>query len=138
MVIFLSAEGSTCGDDEDFGSSRGMCKKVTHCAAAMDFLKKGHMHNFERCGFDGYVEIVCCPESDPGSYEVSSESHPHHQTHSEESWRETTTKRTRATTRSTRRTTTSRRRPIIPPNALDREIKVGKRKSELGKFVVLC
>lgn len=54
---------------EDVGDScmtndpalEGTCAKVSKCEAALVEIRKKKFHQFERCGFEGVEEVVCCP-----------------------------------------------------------------------------
>ncbi|XP_076658240.1 serine protease persephone-like isoform X2 [Halictus rubicundus] len=52
-------EGSAC-KLEDGGP--GVCKKITDCPEKMKEVREGirSWDSVERCGFDGFIEIVCC------------------------------------------------------------------------------
>lgn len=50
----------SCGE----GLSNGICKPVQDCPAATRSILLTKQHNLERCGFEGLIEIVCCPEND--------------------------------------------------------------------------
>lgn len=54
-------EGQKCGSSY---RDDGICKKVTNCPSALEALSKRRPHNMNRCGFDGAIEVVCCPTSD--------------------------------------------------------------------------
>lgn len=59
--MVLIAEGQSCGSSF---RDDGICKKVTECPTAINALARKRMHGLNRCGFDGSIEIVCCPKSD--------------------------------------------------------------------------
>lgn len=41
----------------------------------MNALAKRRMHNLDRCGFDGSIEIVCCPESEVREFKEPTHDH---------------------------------------------------------------
>lgn len=56
-------------------SYEGVCKKTTECKVAREEIKMYRRHSYTRCNFDGFTEIVCCPnydDDDDGSSSSSS------------------------------------------------------------------
>ncbi|CAB3261340.1 unnamed protein product, partial [Arctia plantaginis] len=41
----------------------GTCKEVSQCEAAMQAIRNKRNHQFGRCGFSGFEEVVCCPHT---------------------------------------------------------------------------
>lgn len=110
-----------------------MCLKVTDCPSARNALRSGRSHGLVRCGFDRYIEIVCCPQHDPPKATTSK-----HTPNSREMWTEepSTTKSTPRTRQTT--ATPSARRPTRTPDKDDVQARNPKRKSEQGKNKNIC
>ncbi|XP_063917040.1 serine protease persephone-like [Zophobas morio] len=73
LVIGLSLFHVYCKPRELSASSKchnsdspGKCIPITNCASALETIKKQRTHGLQRCGFEGIVEIVCCPDSEMG------------------------------------------------------------------------
>lgn len=69
----MTLEGQKCGKSY---RDDGICKKVTNCPSAVEALSKRKPHNMNRCGFDGTIEIVCCPTSDVREFRDRDEEKP--------------------------------------------------------------
>ncbi|XP_075978217.1 trypsin-7-like [Anticarsia gemmatalis] len=41
----------------------GKCIEISQCEAAMKAIRNKKFHQFERCGFSGFEEVVCCPQT---------------------------------------------------------------------------
>ncbi|KAJ3645845.1 hypothetical protein Zmor_023471 [Zophobas morio] len=59
MYRFVSA-GSKCHNS----NAPGKCIPLTNCTSALDAVKEQGFHELKRCGFQGFVEVVCCPSTD--------------------------------------------------------------------------
>lgn len=86
----------------------------------MEELKDGRFPSFQRCGFDGFIEILCCPESELEYWIQTTTS-----TSTEETTEQTTT--TEAVSKN------SNKSPVVD----NRELTAAKRKSLLGKVLPL-
>ncbi|XP_063917039.1 serine protease persephone-like [Zophobas morio] len=71
LVIGFSLFHVDCQSSELYGSSNchnsnapGKCIPITKCTSAWEAVKKQRSHGLKRCGFQGIVEIVCCPDSE--------------------------------------------------------------------------
>ncbi|XP_044252710.1 serine protease persephone-like isoform X1 [Tribolium madens] len=49
--------GSKCHTSD----TPGLCVAITNCPSALESVKKQGSHSLKRCGFEGFTEIVCCP-----------------------------------------------------------------------------
>ncbi|KAG6440698.1 hypothetical protein O3G_MSEX001385 [Manduca sexta] len=63
LLITNSIIAENVGDECTPSSSTGdgTCTLVSDCPAAIRAIKNKRFHEFQRCGFDGFQEIVCCP-----------------------------------------------------------------------------
>ncbi|XP_028173554.1 serine protease persephone-like [Ostrinia nubilalis] len=41
----------------------GVCTVITECEVALRAIQKRNFHNYQRCGFSGSNEVVCCPRT---------------------------------------------------------------------------
>ncbi|KAL0883268.1 hypothetical protein ABMA27_016689 [Loxostege sticticalis] len=41
----------------------GVCTIITDCELALRAIQKRNHHNYQRCGFSGQYEVVCCPRT---------------------------------------------------------------------------
>ena len=59
-LLRIVSEGSECPLED---SNTGECKKIYECPSTMKKVLSGLRGNdaSDRCGFDGIIEIVCCP-----------------------------------------------------------------------------
>ncbi|XP_063917041.1 serine protease persephone-like [Zophobas morio] len=71
LVIGFSLFHVYCQPSELYGSSKchnsnapGKCIPITKCTSALEEVKNYRPHGLKRCGFQEFVEIVCCPDSD--------------------------------------------------------------------------
>lgn len=46
---------------------------MTDCPSAMNALSRRRMHNLDRCGFQGSIEVVCCPQTDVREFKEDNE-----------------------------------------------------------------
>ncbi|XP_038209891.1 serine protease persephone-like [Zerene cesonia] len=65
-ILFVFIIVSVAGDVGDLCRpndkvSDGVCKLVTECFEAISAIQRRESHSFQRCGFSGLTEIVCCP-----------------------------------------------------------------------------
>ncbi|KAK9718690.1 Trypsin [Popillia japonica] len=51
--------GDKCGP-----SNQGVCTSIMNCPEAVEKLKQRQKPSLETCGFQGRLEIVCCPSND--------------------------------------------------------------------------
>ncbi|CAG9786651.1 unnamed protein product [Diatraea saccharalis] len=63
LIFNISAEevGDTCVPNNELVD--GVCTVVTDCEVAVSALRKQNYHTFQRCGFSGDDEVVCCPRT---------------------------------------------------------------------------
>lgn len=121
--LLIIAEGQKCGTSY---RDDGICRKVTECSLALNTLSKKRMHGLNRCGFDGSVEIVCCPISEVREFPDEDTSLDITKSPSSNIWgggQEITTRK------STRTSTTSR-------DILEVKQQNSRRKSEIGKIIL--
>lgn len=67
--MYLFSVGDSCN------LGKGVCRLVSDCPSAIDAIQARKKHNHERCGFLGFIEIVCCMDdindnSDTGNVKV--------------------------------------------------------------------
>ncbi|KAG7308855.1 hypothetical protein JYU34_006116 [Plutella xylostella] len=62
--------GDSCRPSAD--TVEGTCNLVTDCEVALSLIRKTGRHNYNRCGFAGGTEIVCCPKTTERFGETSS------------------------------------------------------------------
>ncbi|CAH0398414.1 unnamed protein product [Chilo suppressalis] len=63
LVLNISAEevGDDCVPNNEIVD--GVCTLITDCEVALSALRKHNYHTFQRCGFNGNYEVVCCPRT---------------------------------------------------------------------------
>lgn len=61
VVLFLFPET----DCQNFDNP-GKCIPVEKCQVALEQIGKKKYHEFSRCGFEGFSEIICCPTASEG------------------------------------------------------------------------
>lgn len=78
VFYFVFVSGTYEQKDEGASCSQlgfiGVCKKIKECAIALEAVQRKGYHELKTCGFDGVLEIVCCPDlSDrrPGPIETT-------------------------------------------------------------------
>ncbi|CAG4956208.1 unnamed protein product [Colias eurytheme] len=59
IVVVAGDVGDRCRPNNEV--TVGVCKLVTECFEAIRAIQERESHNFQRCGFSGLTEIVCCP-----------------------------------------------------------------------------
>ncbi|XP_034948529.1 serine protease persephone-like isoform X2 [Chelonus insularis] len=59
IYVYSQQEGSECMlEDGQFG----ICKRISDCSIRLEEARQGRRSSLSsRCGFDGFMEIVCCP-----------------------------------------------------------------------------
>lgn len=62
LLNFVISEdvGETCTSNQ---SLEGVCMQVSKCEAAVLAITNKRFHEFRRCGFSGFEEVVCCPRT---------------------------------------------------------------------------
>ncbi|CAG9125529.1 unnamed protein product [Plutella xylostella] len=61
QLSFCKYVGDSCRPSAD--TVEGTCNLVTDCEVALSLIRKTGRHNYNRCGFAGGTEIVCCPKT---------------------------------------------------------------------------
>ncbi|XP_049873334.1 serine protease persephone-like [Pectinophora gossypiella] len=60
-VVFGTDVGDECVPNNSI--SEGICTLMTDCEEAVRSVKNRNYHQFQRCGFSGDQEVVCCPQT---------------------------------------------------------------------------
>ncbi|XP_026761835.2 serine protease Hayan-like [Galleria mellonella] len=59
--LIIADVGDECVPNRQI--SDGICTLISNCEVAIRSIKNKNHHSFERCGFSGLTEIVCCPRT---------------------------------------------------------------------------
>ncbi|XP_059045033.1 serine protease snake-like [Achroia grisella] len=59
--LIIADVGDECVPNNQIAD--GICTLINNCEVAIRSIKNKNYHSFERCGFSGYTEIVCCPHT---------------------------------------------------------------------------
>ncbi|KAH9628786.1 hypothetical protein HF086_004946 [Spodoptera exigua] len=59
-LVISEDVGETCTSNQ---ALEGVCMEVSKCEAAIIAISNKKFHEFKRCGFSGFEEVVCCPRT---------------------------------------------------------------------------